>query len=118
MSVKDGTDQPASPPIDDAVDAVLGALLRDRDVTEVHCLEGGFLQVIRRGRRERIDAVLEGPLFALLREEGGEEGVIRRRLRGGHRLIAGPCIDGRQALRVVKPAVLDAWMKAAGSQQQ
>lgn len=113
MTVIDCPVAPAA--VDDAVEAALGALLRDRDVSEVHCLEGGFLQVLRRGRRERLDAVLEGPLFDLVRdlvrervrEPTEEHRTITLRLRGGHRLSAAPCLDGRHALRVVKAPTLD-----------
>lgn len=117
MSEHDEPDPPASPPIDDALAAALGALLLDRDVTEVQCLEGGFLQVIRRGRRERMEAVLEGPLFDLVREEGGDKRLLMRRLRGGHRLVVGPCGDGRQALRVVKAPALDVELAALVEEQ-
>ncbi|MCC7071282.1 MAG: hypothetical protein IT383_08165 [Deltaproteobacteria bacterium] len=106
-------DCPAAPAaIDDAVEAALGALLRDRDVGELQCLEGGFLQVLRRGRRERLDAVLEGPLFGLVRDHGAERQLIALRLRGGHQLWAGPCVDGRCALRVLKAPQLDVELDA------
>lgn len=96
------------PVVKDAADSALAALLVDRDVTEIASLEGGLLEVIRRGRRERLDAILEGPLFALLRESGAENGVIEMRLRTGHRMVAGPLADGRVALRVIKGAGVDA----------
>ena len=117
MSGSANPEPAASPPVDDAVAAALGALLLDRDVSEVQCLEGGFLQVIRRGRRERLDALLEGPLFELLREEGGERGLVTCRLRGGHRLVVAPCGDGRQALRILKAPSLDVELDALVAEQ-
>ena len=103
----------AAPPaaVEDAVQAGLGALLADKDVAEVLTLEGGFLEVVRRGRRERLDAVLEGPLLALVREHGAERGVVRYALKGGHALTAGPLVDGRVALRITKAPALDATLE-------
>ncbi len=98
--------------IDAAVDAAVGALLLDHDVTEILALEGGFLEVLRRGRRERLDVVLEGPLFALLREAGAEHALVRLKLRGGQQLVSGPLVDGRTALRIEKGAPLDATLDA------
>ena len=63
-----------------AVDGVLASLLADKDVAEIAAVEGGLIEVIRRGRRERLQALLEGPLFALLRERGAEEALVVFRL--------------------------------------
>ncbi|MBI1948339.1 MAG: hypothetical protein HYS27_21810 [Deltaproteobacteria bacterium] len=117
MSDADRPVAQAEPQLEDAVEAALGALVRDRDVTEVHCLEGGMLHVVRRGRRERLDAVLEGPLFGLVRDAGAERALITRRLRGGHRLVAGACADGRLAVRVAKAPTLDAELVALVDEQ-
>lgn len=117
MSGSAHSEPAASPPVDDAVAAALGALLLDRDISEVQCLEGGLLQVIRRGRRERLEALLEGPLFELLREEGGDRGLHACRLRGGHRLVVAPCADGRQALRIIKAPALDVELEALVEEQ-
>ncbi|HEY4223654.1 MAG TPA: hypothetical protein VGO62_19995, partial [Myxococcota bacterium] len=100
--------------VDAAVAAAVGALLLDKDVSELAALEGGFVEVLRRGRRERLAALLDGPLFALLRDElassssTSTNGSIDRMLAGGHRLIAGVLVDGRIALRIDKKPVLDA----------
>lgn len=98
--------------VEGAVDVALGALLRDRDVSELGSLEGGMLQVMRRGRRERLDSILEGPLFSLLRDAleaaGVGAGVLRLRLRGGHELTCAALVDGRLALRLVKAPSLEA----------
>ena len=37
-----------------AVDDALGAVLGDKDVSEITAVEGGLLEVVRRGRRERL----------------------------------------------------------------
>lgn len=113
----------AGPAVDEAVEAALGALLRDRDVSEIDSLEGGMLQVVRRGRRERLDSLLEGPLFALLRDalaarapdpaQGvAPAGVLRARLKGGHELGVGTLVDGRLALRITKAPSLDVRLEA------
>jgi hypothetical protein len=105
------TDLSATPGLDAAIQQAvqqgLGALLLDRDVSEVRTLEAGPVDVVRRGRRERIDVLLEGPLFALLREGGAEVGLVRVALRGGHVLTAGPLVGGRVALRVQKGVDVD-----------
>ena len=44
--------------------------------------------------------LIEGPLFALLRELGAEDGLVHVRLVEGHTLTAGPLAGGRIALRV------------------
>lgn len=111
----------ASPEVADAVEQGLGALLSDRDVGEVASLEGGMLQVVRRGRRQRLDARLEGPLFALLHDalaasipvgataSDAAQGssTLRMRLRGGHVLTCAALADGRLALRVVRAPVVE-----------
>jgi hypothetical protein len=94
--------------LDDAIEASLGALLRDRDVTEIAALEGGFLEVVRRGKREKLDAIVEGPLFSLVREHGADKALVQWKLKGGQRLVAGPLADGRAALRIEKAPPLDA----------
>ncbi len=94
-----------------AVDAALGSLLADKDVAEVAAVEGGLLEVVRRGRRERLGALLEGPLFALLRELGADKGVVRVVVGAGSsagaRLTAAPLVDGRVALCIAKAAPAD-----------
>jgi hypothetical protein len=97
----------ASASVCEAVAAGFGALLADRDVAEIGSLEGGSVDVLRRGRRERLDVILEGPLFALLREAGAETDVLTLRLPSGDDLIAGPLADGRVALRVRKATPLE-----------
>ena len=79
------TDPIASPAIAEAVAASFGALLADRDVAEIGSLEGGSVDVLRRGRRQRLDVILEGPLFALLREAGALTAVLTMRLPHGPR---------------------------------
>lgn len=103
---------PASAAVDAAVESALGALLRDRDVSDIESLEGGIISVVRRGRRQRLDAILEGELFALLREQGAENHVVRVRLKHGHALVCGPLVDGRLALRIEKAPLLDATLDA------
>lgn len=90
-----------------AVDGVLASLLADKDVAEIAAVEGGLIEVIRRGRRERLQALVEGPLFALLRERGAEEALVVFRL-AAVLLTAGPLQDGRVALCLKKPAPSDA----------
>lgn len=103
--------------IADAISSGLGALLADKDVSEIASLEGSFVEVRRRGRRERLDVMIEGPLFALLRDAGAERGVVRMRTAGtqsggvhtgAHDVVAGPLADGRIALRIVKTGAPEA----------
>ena len=98
------------PAVDDtvaaAVDAALSSLLADKDVSEVGAVEGGLIEVMRRGRRERLPTLLEGPLFALLRERGDLPYVAC--LAGGVRIVVAALVDGRLALSVAKPAPTDA----------
>lgn len=104
-----------------AIASGLGALLGDKDISEISSLEGSFVEVRRRGRRERLDVMIEGPLFALLRDAGAERGVVRMRtagtqsggvLTGAHDVVAGPLADGRIALRIVKTSAPDATFEA------
>ncbi len=90
-----------------AVDGALAALLADKDVAEVTAVEGGLIEVLRRGRRERLQALLEGPLFELLRERGADQRRYAARLPGGARLIAAPLVDGRVALAIAKAPPTD-----------
>jgi hypothetical protein len=90
-----------------AVQAAVGATLDDKDVTAIDAVEGGLLEVVRRGRRERLQVVVEGPLFALLRERGAELDVVNATLAGGARLVAAPLADGRIAVAVHKAAPTD-----------
>lgn len=95
-----------------AVAAELGPLLEDPDVVEIGSLEGGTVDVLRRGRRQRLEVILEGPLFALLREAGAERSLCRLRLPHGHELIAGPLADGRLALRLVSASPFHGTLEA------
>ncbi len=90
-----------------AVDAAVSSLLVDKDISEVAAVEGGLIEVVRRGRRERLQALLEGPLFSLLRERC-EHAPYGARLPGGVRLVAASLVDGRIALSLQKPAPSDA----------
>ncbi|MDP2339720.1 MAG: hypothetical protein Q8O67_02080 [Deltaproteobacteria bacterium] len=90
-----------------AVDAAVSSLLVDKDVTEIAAVEGGLIEVVRRGRRERLQVLVEGELFALLRERCGG-GPHLARLSGGVRLVAAVLVDGRIALSLSKPAPTDA----------
>ncbi len=87
--------------IQDAAQQAFAALLLDRDVFEVISHEGGSTEVHRTSSRERV-GVVEGPLFALLRESGAGSDVIEVTLKHGHRLLAGPLHDGRIVLRLLK----------------
>ena len=91
-----------------AVDAAFGAALTDVDVSEVGAVEGGLVDVVRRGRRERLQLLAQGALFSLLRERGAEVDVVNVRLPGGHKLVAAPLSDGRVAVAVHKPVAADA----------
>ena len=90
MSDADRPVAQAEPQLEDAVEAALGALLRDRDVTEVHCLEGGMLHVLRRGRAygDDIDArpqQAEDVCVAVADAESFSGGVQRLAVRVGQR---------------------------------
>ena len=91
-----------------AVDAAFGSVLADVDVCEAGAVEGGLIDVVRRGRRERLQVLAQGALFALLRERGAEVDVINARLPGGSKLVAAPLADGRVAVAVHKPVAADA----------
>jgi hypothetical protein len=91
-----------------AVDAAFGTALADADVCEVGAVEGGLVDVVRRGRRERLQVLAQGPLFSLLRERGAEVDVVHARLSGGVRLVAAPLADGRVAVAVHKPVAAEA----------
>ena len=85
-----------------ALSDVVGPLLADRDVTEVQSVEGGLVEVLRRGRRERLETVLEGPLFEILREHGAGAGVVSFLTGEGHALDACALTDGRVAFSLQK----------------
>ncbi len=91
----------------DAVTAALGALLVDKDVASVDVVEGGLPEIVRRGRRERLQVLVEGPLFQLLRERGANDGVLTARLQGGAVVVAAPLRDGRIAVSVRRSAPTD-----------
>jgi hypothetical protein len=87
-----------------------GALLHDKDIATIDVVEGGLLEVSRRGRRERLQVLVEGPLFALLHEQllgAAHAGPWRRRLPGGVVLTASLLVDGRTAVSVRRPAPTD-----------
>ncbi len=102
------SDPAASPPLDDAVATQLAALLHDRDVSEVTAVEGSPLELVRRGRRERLDVRLDPAVFGMVREEGAAQGLVAYALKGGHRLVAAQLRDGRVAVRVQKAPNVDA----------
>ena len=91
----------------EAITAALGALLVDKDVASVDVVEGGLPEVVRRGRRERLQVLVEGPLFQLLRERGATENVLTQRLPGGAVVVAAPLRDGRIAVSVRRGAPTD-----------
>jgi hypothetical protein len=87
-----------------------GALLHDKDVASIDVVEGGLLEVLRRGRRERLQVLVEGALFALLHEQllgAAHGGPWRRRLPGGAVLTASLLVDGRTAVSVRRAAPTD-----------
>jgi hypothetical protein len=90
-----------------AVEAAFGPLLGDVDVGEVGAVEGGLVELVRHGRRERLQVLAQGALFSLLRERGAEVDVVHARLPGGHKLVAAPLADGRVAVAVHKPVPAD-----------
>ena len=90
-----------------ATAAALGALLLDKDVSGVDVVEGGLPELVRRGRRERLQLLVEGPLFAVLRERGADNALFEVDLPGGVQLAAGPLLDGRVALSVRRAAPTD-----------
>lgn len=91
-----------------AVAAALGALIGDKDTSQVDVVEGGLPEVVRRGRRERLSALVEGPVFEVLREAGASSSLVQLALPGGVRLVAGPLLDGRVALSLRRGAPTDA----------
>lgn len=91
-----------------AVAAALGALVADKDTSQVDVVEGGLPEVVRRGRRERLSALVEGPLFEILRDAGAAAGPIELALPGGVGLVAGPLVDGRVAVSVRRAPPTDA----------
>lgn len=93
-----------------AAASAFGALLHDKDVANIDVVEGGLLEVLRRGRRERLQVLVEGPLFALLHEQllgAAHAGPWRRRLPGGAVLTASLLVDGRTAVSVRRAAPTD-----------
>jgi hypothetical protein len=101
----------ASPSVDAIAGAVaeaLGALVADKDTSQVDVVEGGLPEVVRRGRRERLSALIEGPLFEVLRDAGASTTLLQLPLPGGVQLVAGPLTDGRVALTLRRSAPTDA----------
>ena len=90
-----------------ATAAALGALLLDKDVSGIDVVEGGLPELVRRGRRERLQLLVEGPLFAVLRERGADNALFEVDLPGGVHLAAGPLLDGRVAVSVRRAAPTD-----------
>jgi hypothetical protein len=122
--VPDRTDDDGA--IASAVAAALGALLTDKDVSSVDVVEGGLPEVIRRGRRERMQLLIEGPLFEIVRERlappAGDApsadvtsanatrdtvAAARFALPAHVHLVAAMLHDGRVALRLRRPAPTD-----------
>lgn len=105
MSAVAAADEALAAAVDDAV----GALVADKDVVDVAAVEGGLVEVVRRGKRERMQTLLEGPLFALVRERMGDPArTTSWRLKQRAVLTALPLVDGRVALRVQKAPPSDA----------
>ena len=95
----------------EAFASALGLLLDDKDVASVDVVEGGLPEVVRRGRRERLHVLVEGPLFQVLRERGVTEQPLSTRLAGpggGAVVVAAPLRDGRIAVSVRRPEPTDA----------
>lgn len=90
-----------------ATAAALGALLLDKDVSGIDVVEGGLPELVRRGRRDRLQLLVEGPLFAVLRERGADNALFEVDLPGGVHLAAGPLLDGRVAVSVRRAAPTD-----------
>jgi hypothetical protein len=96
-----------------AVAAALGPLVGDKDTSQVDLVEGGLPEIVRRGRRERLSALVEGPLFEIVRESGAATALVKAALPGGVHVVAGPLADGRVALSGVLPAGVDVELLAA-----
>ena len=103
-----GSASTAKDTIGSAVAAALGALVGDKDTSQVDVVEGGLPEVVRRGRRERLSALVEGPLFEVLREAGAATSLLQLVLPGSILLVAGPLADGRVALSLRRAAPTDA----------
>ncbi|HEY1100527.1 MAG TPA: hypothetical protein VGF99_16420 [Myxococcota bacterium] len=94
----------------EALVAAVGGLLVDKDVASVDVVEGGLPEVVRRGRRERLHVLVEGPLFQLLRERGATTQVVSLRLSlpsGVVVVFAAPLRDGRIAVSLRRTAPTD-----------
>ncbi len=91
-----------------AVAAALGPLVGDKDTSQVDLVEGGLPEIVRRGRRERLSALVEGPLFEIVRESGAATALVKAALPGGVHVVAGPLADGRVALSVRRSTPTDA----------
>jgi len=94
-----------------AVAAALGPLLADKDIAAIDVVEGGLPDVVRRGRRERLPTLLEGPLCEIVREAIGArapaDGLLDIPLPGGASMTAAILSDGRVALRVRRAIAAD-----------
>jgi hypothetical protein len=91
-----------------AIAAALGPLVGDKDTSQIDLVEGGLPEVVRRGRRERLSALVEGPLFEIVREAGAATALVKAALPSGVHVVAGPLADGRVALSVRRAAPTDA----------
>jgi hypothetical protein len=87
--------------VQEEVLAAFGALLEDRDVGGAHALEGGALEVQRRGRRERLEAGVDDALWQALRDAGAADGPIAIEV-GQHRVRAAPVSGAKILLHLEK----------------
>ncbi len=91
-----------------ATAAALGEYLADVEVSSLDVVEGGLPELVRRGRRVRLGALIEGPLFEVVRETVSSAGApIEVDLPGELMLRAALLTDGRVALRVTRAAPSD-----------
>lgn len=97
-------------PLEAVLRAELSTLLDDHDVSAVRALFGAPLEVMRRGRRERLEAALATALFEQLGEalarRTPDEGLLCAPL-DRHRVTLGRLPDGRPLLFVQKAPSLD-----------
>lgn len=78
----------ASDDVEGAVGAALGALLSDADVFSIDLVEGGALEVERRGRRDHLPADVDPALYEALRAAGAPDRLLELELEHGHQLTA------------------------------